>query len=280
MINNKDLFVYFIQEREKVRIQHDAGKPKPWTDDVILQSIRFTNVDREKDRTTIYIRNRYAWNDWLYVNTVIARFINRIDALEQIPPYDGSISAHEYVDIIRRVFAERKAAGKTNTCGVYLIGSLKTEELLQWLETLFDSNLQKDLNSCSTCKQYYDRLTSIKNLGSFIANQIVQDIKNTAGSNLYNAPDRRIFTSHGPGSLRGISIYFDTKVTPATFIKYLGLAFNEVREKLMHDDPYKIIEQLDYHNLQNCFCEYSKYMNQILGLGRRIKNRYDGEVEL
>ena len=45
-------FIYFIHERESIRLKRLNEKKRPWTDDVILRECRFTNVNRVHDRGT------------------------------------------------------------------------------------------------------------------------------------------------------------------------------------------------------------------------------------
>ena len=47
-----DRLVYYINERESIRKLREAGYPKPWTQDKILQTYRFCNVNREDDTVT------------------------------------------------------------------------------------------------------------------------------------------------------------------------------------------------------------------------------------
>ena len=44
--------VYFITEREAIRLKKEAGEPKPWTSDPILQQYRFCNVRRMDDKVS------------------------------------------------------------------------------------------------------------------------------------------------------------------------------------------------------------------------------------
>jgi hypothetical protein len=41
----------------RVLLNREAGKPKPWTNDPILQQYKFTNIFREDDRVTIWLRD-------------------------------------------------------------------------------------------------------------------------------------------------------------------------------------------------------------------------------
>lgn len=45
-------FDYFIIERESIRKKKEAGLPRPWTDDYILDKCHFANVDREYDKAS------------------------------------------------------------------------------------------------------------------------------------------------------------------------------------------------------------------------------------
>ena len=72
--------LYFIGERERIRIRRANGEPPPWTDDPILREWSFCNVRREDDRVT-----RWIAEDWrvphvddpdLWFAMVIARFVN------------------------------------------------------------------------------------------------------------------------------------------------------------------------------------------------------------
>lgn len=50
-----DEFWWFCEERERIRIAKEAGKPRPWTGDEILNKHKFTNIDRLHDRGTVLL---------------------------------------------------------------------------------------------------------------------------------------------------------------------------------------------------------------------------------
>src|SRR5580765_2305755 len=78
---------YWIQERELIRVNRLQGKPKPWTDDPILQSYRFCNVHREDDKVTKWIRGNWGmWGDHpnYTLGMALARFINWPPTLEAV----------------------------------------------------------------------------------------------------------------------------------------------------------------------------------------------------
>jgi hypothetical protein len=56
-MNNLENFWWFCKERESIRLLKDAGMPRPWTDDPILNRHKFTNIDRRYDRGTVLLWN-------------------------------------------------------------------------------------------------------------------------------------------------------------------------------------------------------------------------------
>src|SRR5579871_2792213 len=79
----------FVVERESVRVRR-ALEPHnpPWTLDPILQQYRFTNVRREDDAGTTWIRDHWRVShrddSHLWFGMVVARFVNEPDCLEEI----------------------------------------------------------------------------------------------------------------------------------------------------------------------------------------------------
>ncbi|MFK5283986.1 nucleotide kinase domain-containing protein, partial [Lacticaseibacillus paracasei] len=55
----KELFT-FIQERHDIYKRKQAGLPKPWTSDSILQKYRFCNVYRELDTQTKWLSENWG----------------------------------------------------------------------------------------------------------------------------------------------------------------------------------------------------------------------------
>lgn len=51
-------FKWYLKEREQIRLKKEAGKPRPWTKDTILDRNHFTNVRRTDDPGTKFILNQ------------------------------------------------------------------------------------------------------------------------------------------------------------------------------------------------------------------------------
>ena len=79
-------FVYWIRERHSIHLKRQAGAPKPWTDDEILQSNFFTNPYRENDKTTAWfrthVREPLRTDPAVILATVIFRWFNLISTGE------------------------------------------------------------------------------------------------------------------------------------------------------------------------------------------------------
>jgi hypothetical protein len=57
---NKISFFSMMQERETIRRKKDAGEPYPWTENPIFLAFKFTNVKREHDATTRWMREHWT----------------------------------------------------------------------------------------------------------------------------------------------------------------------------------------------------------------------------
>jgi len=59
---NQDMmnkFLGFVCERELVRLRKEDGRPKPWTDDKVLQTYRFCNINRNDDTVSRWIYEKW-----------------------------------------------------------------------------------------------------------------------------------------------------------------------------------------------------------------------------
>ena len=53
-------FLRMLKTREQIRLAKAAGAPWPWSDDDVLNRHKFTNVKRENDRTTAWLRANWT----------------------------------------------------------------------------------------------------------------------------------------------------------------------------------------------------------------------------
>lgn len=272
MRNPKDMLLYWIAERELVRRAKEAGLPKPWSQDPTFQTTYFCNVHREDDRITKWIRTTYSHfvNEPMFeYNVILARFLNWPESLATV----GFVTHHDPDDILR-VLEELAAKGKIWGNAYVITTHGIPMPKARYLTHLVLSDVSRAYTSlrsacrAGSCLGAYMALQSIDGIGTFLAAQIIADLKNTPGHPLYTAADKLTFVAPGPGSVRGSSWFEHGKadgVTPRTF----PVAFANVRAYV---DEHMPGNGIDNQDLQNCLCEYDKYMRVSQGTGKSKRN--------
>ena len=83
-----DKFKWFICERENIRLKKEAGEPRPWTSDEILDKCKFTNIYRQHDKVSKYIFSKcqHLEGPELVYNLLLSRLMNRVDILSKFLP--------------------------------------------------------------------------------------------------------------------------------------------------------------------------------------------------
>jgi len=80
-------FIWFIKERESIRKKKEAGEPKPWTKDPILQKYKFCCIFRQDDKTTKALQARIKGmsKENAILNIFLLRLINNVSEINRIP---------------------------------------------------------------------------------------------------------------------------------------------------------------------------------------------------
>lgn len=243
--------VYWINEREAMRRRKESGQPYPYSKDPVMAHTRFTNVRREDDKVTKYLANswwRKEWSDDMPYRMTVARFVNYIPSLEEITHLD-------YVEdvLVGRLDNGDKAWGSAytiTTCG----RPMGKEEYLCTHILPQVAALGPLPCSVQTLKACHNWLMQVDGLGSFLAAQIVADLKNTPGSPLANAPDWHTWSAHGPGSLKGLSWFYGRKIGTREYDDAIRTAWACIKPQL----PVEL-QDLHMQDVQNVFCEVSKF---------------------
>lgn len=266
--------IYWIKERNAIRKEKGYGLPKPWTSDPVMQSVYFCNVNREDDRVTRWIRQN--WKYTLYAkhyeaSMVAARIFNRPETLHVL---GQPVNFHHWLEAADVSLKRLRDDGKQIWSGAYLITTCgKKMDKVEYCLGIVREFVNKvgNLNFSTTLAEAHAELMTVNGLGSFLAAQVVADLKNTEGHHLAEAPDWHTFSAPGPGSIRGLSWFWGNKVTYANYHDSIESAY-----KLIHWElPQPILDVLCMQNLQNCFCEFDKYMRVKNGTGRS-KRKYSG----
>ena len=299
MNKNQKQLVYWITERESIRkkkeaagygpwsdkrVKKDTTLSPPWSDNKVMQDTYFCNVNREDDKVTRWIRD--FWNYGASVNEwgddricieaydfamIVARIFNLPSTLAILDlPEDGRLSA--WVKRAERILYEMEKEGENIWTGAYIVATAgKTVGKIPYCIKIFKkiAASPKITHGCSTLQEAYLALRKVDGLGSFMAAQVVADLKNTKGHPLQKAKDWKTFSAPGNGSLRGLTWFFEEKITPTNYHAKIKEAYEIIESELSES----ILEILCFQNLQNCFSEYDKFMRVTNGTGH-IKRKY------
>lgn len=276
-------FLYWVRERNQILLRRQAGKPKPWTDDSVLQSYSFTNVQREDDRVTRWfkdnVRERLRNDPKVVFATIAFRWFN-------LPQPTGEyLNSHGYLEEWNtpKVIAgltEFKLRGLKVFTGAFNISNSGSSDpkinrvCEAYIEPAWKQRLVVYDKVCGrTMSAAFEWIKNLPGLGGsgFMAAQIICDLAYTHV--LQNAPDWWTWCSWGPGSKRGMNRVLGNSV---------DCPISQQRWKQHLDNLQEVIKQrlglkLHARDVQNCLCEFSKYENALQGDGH-VKRRYPGRA--
>lgn len=280
-------FYEFMVKREQVRLNKEAGKPWPWTDDKILQEYKFTNVKRAHDRTT-----RWLWSQWLephaderlaeqLFNCAFFRYFGTIEWAEAA----GWQKLHQFAKPSQRIqlavlARDRLKAGQRVFTGAYVITNQgikapKEEVVLReflWPFAQECERLVKLARETKSWKAVALEMKKIQGFGGtgFMTKEVLQDAIHTPV--LFDCTDRNSWCPVGPGARRGLNRVYgrdvDAHVPEFQFLEEMKSLFFERVEFW----PEAYVE-LELHDIQFQLCEFDKYERVRLGQGRP-RSRY------
>jgi len=199
---------------------------------------------------------------------VLARMFNLPGHLAELQPF-----IEWDIDDMCRVSKERRARGDKCFNGAYLITTCGVKmDKIDYVYRVVDDvqTLCDGVALNSTLEGAHRWLTQVNGLGSFLAAQVIADLKNTPGHPLQNAPDRFTWCAPGPGSLRGLArLENGHRPSKKQFLGVAQAARQRVVPLLDH------MPDIDMQDFQNCLCEFDKWERTYFGESRP-KQRYDG----
>lgn len=296
-----DRLLYWIRERNQIYLRRRAGKPKPWTDDVILQSVSFCNPYRENDRTTIWLREnirdplvddpRVAFAvlafRWFNLPTT-GQLLTGLTRGPEEPPRNYLLE-WDCAAVVEKLTRLRGYGNQIFT-GAFNIsngGSTKPkinrvcEDYLEpaWQQLGPDGPMLEDIlrgvyERKITLTGVHELLGTLPGMGGsgFMAAQVVADLKYT-----YFLPpgtsDWWTWCSPGPGSKRGMNrlrgLHEETPLKPVEFKAGVIELMTIVNTRFV-----RTMEPFHAQDVQNCCCEFSKYETALEG--GHSKRRYNG----
>lgn len=272
IVKHLDDLLYWVNEREQMRIRKESGT-RPYSTDPIMAETRWCNVRREDDRVTDWIHrnwlNQQVHPDTMAFAMCVARMVNWPDTLVELGfPYEWG--PHSFIATL----AARKARGDKVWTSAYMItggysagGESKEVIIARVLTGAHDrlTHPKTRINAGDTLEEAWHKIQT-PGIGSFLAAQVVADLKHTTP--LQHAKDWNYWCAVGPGSTKGLNFLHDRPPHHAINQKDFVKEVNEVRELLRHSGW-----DLDAQNVQNCLCEFHKFI-KIKYHGGRAKTRY------
>jgi hypothetical protein len=237
-----DEFFNYARERQSIHLKKQAGLPRPWTDDQILDYFKFCSVFREDDRTTIWLRQNVREQikgPELLLATIIFRWFNRISTGEAIFAErdifgDGRTAWEVFLEtknvgILREAIVEHCGSGPYVTGAYCIIGiphMSKLDGILACVKNVLDfpqpcriipgftSLLWRDVADHLQANPGRVPLQDVwgwfrlfPRSGDFISYEVVTDLYHS--HLMRGAPDALTWANAGPGAIRGLNRIHD-----------------------------------------------------------------------
>lgn len=269
-----ETFAEYMIERYKIHLRRLDGKPPPWTEDQGLQRIYLTNVFREDDRVTRWIRENirepFAEADNLWHLLAAARLINHPAALEDLLESGGLEEGTWSPDRFLTTLNDRHALGERIYTTAYMLwggdvkGRPKHYTTAEILDELWEHREVIEPNLHRTLREAWDALVPYRGLRSgFLAYEIVSDLRHTRY--LKDAPDVTHWAFAGPGAKRGLNFIFgedytSSKVLPDEMaLAMMRMVYAFVLRRWPLEWPF-----LEMREIEHSLCEFSKVMRYRL----------------
>jgi hypothetical protein len=289
-------FEYWVKERHNIFLRKRARREAPWTDDEVFQRTWFTNPYRQNDKVTRWfnenIREPLKDSPGILFATIAFRWFNwpttGLLLLGKSKDYPGGNLLTEW-DTKEAVFLLNRAKEDgfqifTGAFNISNSGSTKPkinrvcEDYIQpaweacgpdgWMR---DEMLRGAYEGKMNLEDAFDLLSELPGLGGsgFMAGQVIADLKYT--HYLEGASDWWTWCTAGPGSKRGLNRLLGRPVDVSikeNFMDEVNVLREHLNEKLR-------MPKFDAQNVQNCLCEFDKYLRVLYGEGQS-KRKYKG----
>jgi hypothetical protein len=294
-----DEWAYWIVAREALRKGRESGKPPPWTKDKTMAETRWCNVRRMDDKVSKWMLDHWFRDDGYaeartaLIAGLMARMINKPETLAAITA--GNRFAKWDHDRAYKAMYEIKNRNETVFTSAYIIngasGGPKIDQVLSAIDTCYkgcDKHAGRFIAQASM-QETATRLHALRGVGSFIAGQVVADLRWVLGdTNAGWWADRMTWAPPGPGSSRGMKYLLGKASAEDMAGRGADLSEKEflpaLRELVLlakeHPTVGPIFAErgLEAHDIQNTLCETSKFIRIKYATGR-AKNKYDAATQ-
>lgn len=264
---NLELFWYWIRSREQIRIlkeKYPGGIEGGYSNDAILNTYHFCNVRREDDRGTKEIRQvvlkffpeentDLATISSLPTVYLMARLFNHAPTVERV------LEACDYGASIEEAFAllkDYRDEGNKIFNSAYVVSTAgeKMDKIDYVLRLVLAA--QRVIIPTDSLAAAHAALSAIPGLGGtgFLSGQVVADLRNDRY--LVDAASHQDWCCPGPGSMQGLDFIWTSPSQPTNAKNFME------RMCWLYDEMPEDIWAMELHaqDLQNCLCEFGKYM--------------------
>lgn len=269
-------FWYFINERHRIYVRRKEGLPKPWTDDEILQTYKFTNVFRQLDRGTVWLTENFIAphsdddTALLFFNIAWYRLFNWTGTGELL----GWQKVWRPKSVTKRL-KQAESKGDQIFTGAHVVwspyGMSKIDGVVAectevWKKKSYIASISRYTRSL---RAVFDELLKVRGIGGFIAYEIVSDLRHT--KLLQDARDINSWANVGPGAMRGLRrLYPDIKPNQA-----LAAMISLLAESRQNTDIH--VPDMELRDIEHTCCEFDKWCRVKYGEGRP-RSTYKGKA--
>ncbi len=287
--NRLNEFWKFVCERQSIWERRFLKKlSPPWTKDAILATQRFTNVYRELDPGTRYaidfiLESNCSKADKIF-NIMIYRLIGRSDTHRSLGlQYLDSFDPKQMKEKLYAI----KSSGRPTFTAAYMVSGYSTmgskdkilnvTNIFSRLHVTFP-NFYRSLTSAKSSEEAYAIIRERDGFGNFLAYQVLIDLfypLKIYGGKAVLPFSNDDWAAAGPGAKKGILLLLrkSSKVKDIYVMRWLfrnqssefvrlGLHFQYL------NDANGNIVNISLANIQNCLCEFHKYIKIRDGTGR------------
>lgn len=268
-IDVKTMYFNFVVNRHAIWEKRQAGLPGPWTANPYLWK-KYTNVFRVLDPGSQYVVR--MMQDAPHPADALARaflyrYTNRPETWDYMRRQLGHWPlADDMDDHLFRILDEYRENGGQIFSGAYIImpapntkGDKAQHAVALARRLMHPASLHTVLEhvaGTNTQRQAFDALTAHHGVGDFMAMQVLTD-----WGYYWPGWDENTFVVAGPGSKKGIAHI--TKDKPEDFIREIRDEWYQRADMPLIPLPNGLHRPLSLMDIQNTFCEFSKYMRAL-----------------
>jgi len=276
-------YVYLIKAREALRVRKAAGAPWPWSEDSILNIFKFTNVKREHDRTTLWMREHLTGPHspssdpgLVIFNCSLFRMFGSISMGETLGwqrEFDAQAiiqaavecrAAYGHAFTISYCLPRYQAEGKNEASAMRIYTHI-CERYLKPL-WLMRNHLGEVARKTLSWQNLVTALRGVPGFNGtgFMAKEVCQDVMHTYV--MQDCTDRNTFCVIGPGARRGLNRlrgrernFGVTRATVQDEGRFLQECIDLYSFLLRSENDWCNEVGLDLHDVQFQLCEFDKY---------------------